>query len=186
VPRWFALFIGVYLANTILPLHITHGQTRREFSIQAVVFIVLFAAALAVLITLGFLLEAGLYRLAEWPHDLSENHIFTSVRQIPLIFIEYWLVLALWTAGGAFIAAGFYRSESLGALTIPLAMVPAAIAEIAYGSSWGPLTFVLERVADSSGKSLALALPLGAASIALMLAMTWPIVRDIPIRPKKS
>src|SRR5690606_21013086 len=52
-PRWFALFIGVYLANTILPLHITHGQTRREFSIQATVFIILFAAALATLITIG-------------------------------------------------------------------------------------------------------------------------------------
>lgn len=184
--RWYVLFIGAYVAYDRLPLHITHGQTRRDFSIQTVIFVVLFTAASAVLTAIGFLLEIGLYRLNDWPRDLSNDHLFSSSGQLGLILTEYWLAHLVWTAVGAFLGAAFYRSDEAGFLAIVPALIPIAAADIALGASWGPVGFVLGRFFDPGAPPIAAAISIGVASFVLALAMAWPVVRDIPIRTKSS
>jgi len=185
---WYALYIGIYLARDVLPLHVMYGQTRRECAIQGAVFIVIFAAALAVLITVGLQLERVLYAVAGWPHDLSGDHLFTSAGQIPLIFIQYWLEFLVWLAVGAFVTAAWYRFDANGLLTIALLAIPIGLTGIVLGStSWGAVGLIVDWFGDEpASPPAALALLVYIASFLLTLAMTWPIVRDIPIRAKKS
>jgi hypothetical protein len=186
VTRWFAMAIGVYVGHKLLPRYVTHGQTRRDFAIQAAIFIVVFAAALAVLIVAGYLLEMGLFEVAGWSQTISNDHLFTRAGQLPLIFAEYWLMFLVWTAVGALFGAGFYRSDEAGMLTIPLALIPLALADLAIGIDWGPVGFLVTRVFDPLDPPLAVSLVISLASAALAMAMTWPFVRDIPIRNTSS
>src|SRR5690606_4181048 len=91
VVRWYALFIGVHIGWSVLPLHVTHGQTRREFMGQAAIFVPTFAAALALMVTVTFVAEAGLYRLAGWPQDVQPQQLYDSALELHLIFLQSWL-----------------------------------------------------------------------------------------------
>ena len=71
-------------------------------------------------------------------------------------------------------------------LTIPLALIPLALADLAIGIDWGPVGFVVRRVFDPLDPPPAVSLVISLASAALALAMTWPFVRDIPIRNASS
>lgn len=185
-PPWFAAFIGGYLTNSVLPLHVAHGQTRRDFAIELVILSVLFTAALAILMAIGFLLETLLYRVMDWPRVLSEDHLFTSTTQVPLIFTEFWLTFLTWFGAGAFVAAAWYRSDGEGLIALVPALIPIAITGTALGDSWGPVGFVLGRFFEPASPPLALAIPICIASFLLTLAMTWPVVRDIPLRSKSD
>jgi hypothetical protein len=128
----------------------------------------------------------GLYRIMDWPQEISNDHLFTKATQIPLIFAEYWLTFLIWTAVGAMIGAGFYRSDEIGFLTIPLALIPLALSDVAIGVGWGPVGFVVRHVLDPLNPPLLVSLAIALAGAALAMAMTWPIVRDIPIRTTSS
>lgn len=184
--RWFALFIGVYVGSDYLQLHITHGHTRREFMRQAVVFVAIYAAGISLLVTVTFVLEAGLYVVAGWPREVQEGQLFDSASQLHLIFVQSWLLVGLWTAGGLLMSIAWYRDQGLGALLIPFAVFLAGISGIALSADWGPFGAVYERLfgEDSIGGPLAVLVHLGL--IALVLGLTWLVVRDIPVRSKKA
>jgi hypothetical protein len=168
VPRWFALAFAIYIGYMQLPLWVTHGQTRREFSVQAVTFILAFSATLAALITAGFVLEAGLYAVADWPQALGGGHLYDSPWQLHLIFVESWLVQALWAAVGMFIGTAFYRSKLIGALAVASSVAIAYFASAAFGSDWTPW------------------IPMYVIGTMIILALMWLIVRDVPIRAKAT
>lgn len=180
---WYAIFIGGYLSHDVLALHVTHGQTRREFAQHATIFIVVFAAVIGVLMTLGYLLERLLYRLTDWPHRLENEHLYSSTTQVPAILAEFWLMMLVWTATGAFVGASIYRFHNDGLLAIAPAMVPIGLAGLALGDGWGPVASLVALVGDPSPPPV-VAIGLCLAGFALALAMAWPIVRDIPIRTK--
>ncbi|MGH2534682.1 MAG: hypothetical protein ACRDJW_20680 [Thermomicrobiales bacterium] len=186
-PPWYTAFIGGYVFHDLLPLYVAHGQTRRDFAVQATIFTVIFAAAAAVLMAVGFLLERVLYRVADWPQALSGDQLYSSPTDVPLILVEFWLVFLVWTAAGALIGAGFYRSNETGLFTLLPATVVIAAIGIAVGSDWGPFGALIDRVVDEPGNlPLAASIAIGLGAFALTLATTWPLVRDIPIRTKQS
>lgn len=187
VPRWFAFFIGLHLAMDIAPLYIAHGQTRREFAKRAVIFMAMFAAATGVLITAGFVIERVIYAIAGWPQTISEIHLYTSATDYGRIFLEHGLWMLVWTAGGALIGVGFYRDNALGALTIVIGILAAALTGVAIGSfdGWGP-SQLLGRLLGAEPPPLIVSL-LGAFTVfAGLLALTWRLVRDIPLRNKTA
>jgi hypothetical protein len=186
IARFYAAFIGFYVARYLLPQYVTHGRTRREFSEQATVAMVIFAVIFALLVSAAFALEYGLYRLADWPQEISDDHLYNSGGQLHLIFLEHLLVFLVWTAAGALIGAGFYRSDGAGLTALPLALIPIAATGIALGDSWGPLGFVLDRLLDPGTLPIPAVVAVALASFALALAMTWPIVRDVPIRSQTA
>src|SRR5690606_17355600 len=141
---WYVLFIGIYLGWSELPLNITHGRTRADFMRQVVVFVGIYAAAIAAMVTVTFVAEAGLYRVAGWPQEVAEGQFFDSALQLPLVLLQSWLTVALWTAGGFFIGAAWYRSEAIGGLAIAVAIVFAGIAGISVSGDWGPFGAVYE------------------------------------------
>jgi hypothetical protein len=184
--RFYAAFIGFYVARYLLPPYVTHGQTRREFAERAGVALIVHAAVFALLMTVAFALEYGLYRVADWPQNIDDAHLYGSGGQLHLIFLEHLLVFLVWTAAGALIGAGFYRSDEVGLTTLPLALIPIAATGIALGDSWGPFGFVLDRIADPGTFPIAAVILVAVASFLATLAMTWPIVRDVPIRSQTA
>lgn len=181
--RWFALFIGVYLTGTYLRLAVAHGRTRREFMAQASAFLAVYSALVAALMTLGFLVETAIYRLGGWPQTLARDHLFDSPDQLGRIFVAYWLVLAVWTVVGAMIAAAFHRNGPLGVLGMAVGVLLIMPTELAVGFNSVPVGSALVELARAPAPAIVALCP---ASFAVGLALTWAIVRDMPIRPRST
>jgi hypothetical protein len=179
-PPWFALFIGVYVMNDVLPRYVAQGLTRREFSIQAAIFALSFAAVLAALMTAGFALESVLYQVMDWPHDLTERHLYASADDFPLIFLESWLQFPVWLGVGAL---GF---DAVGLLTIAPALLPLALVDIAIRPHTGPAGTLFDLFAEPASPPLVVSVALCLAAFLLVATMTWPIVRDVPLRNRNG
>ena len=181
VVRWFALGYGLFLINRLLAVYVAHGRTRREFLSSVAVFVVVAGAAVAALLTLGFALEAVLYRAMDWPHRVATERLFDSPSQYPLIFVNYWAMLVIWTTIGLLLAAGFYRSGGWELVVLPLALIVVVVTGFAIGFNGLPFVGATVAVADVP---LAATLGLCLAGLLPGAALTWLLVRDIPIRPK--
>jgi hypothetical protein len=181
VVRWFALGYGAYLIYRLLPVYVANGRTRREFLSSVPLFLVVSAAALAALLTLGFALEAVLYRAMDWPHQVSQENLFTSPDDYPLIFLSYLAMLLVWTTIGLFLGAGFYRSGGWELVVLALGLVLVVVTGWAVGFSGLPFVGITTEVADLP---LAGTIGLCLAGLLAGAAMTWALVRDIPIRNK--
>ncbi|MBG0832420.1 hypothetical protein HS041_32460 [Planomonospora sp. ID67723] len=185
LPRWFALFVGVALIRDFLPLYIAHGQTRRQFGAQAAVTVALYAPFLSALLVLGYLLEALLYHLAGWPQELSSAHLFGSPTQVPLVFAEYLVEFLAWIVAGAFMAAAFYRWRGGGLLSLPIGVGLIFLGEAAVGAEFR-LPFVRLGLDAGSAPGVPVTLAAGLGCFLLGLAMTWSIIRDVPLRNRPS
>lgn len=183
VARWYSLFAGVTLVREFLPLYIAHGQTRRRFGAHATVTVALFAPFLSVLLVAGYLLEKVVYGLAGRPQALERAHLFTEPGQVPLVFVEYLVEFVAWIAAGTFIGAGFYRWGGGGLLTIPVGVGLVVLAHGAVGAGLR-LPFVGGGLDLDLPESPALALGVGLGVFLLGLAVTWAVIRDVPLRNK--
>ncbi|GAA3014758.1 hypothetical protein [Streptosporangium longisporum] len=185
IPRWLALFIGVSLIREFLPLYIAHGQTRREFGAQAAVTVVLYAPAFSALITLGYLLESLLYGLLGRPQTLTSVHLFSSPTQVPLIFTEYLVQGLTWMVAGVLMAAAFYRWQAAGMLSLPFGIALVVLGESAIGGNLR-LPFFTSALDFDLAPSVPMALGVGLGCLLVGLALTWPIIRDVPLRNRVS
>lgn len=184
--QWFAFFIGVYVGWQRMPLHITHGRTRREFMAQLLTFLPLYAAALSAMVVVTFLGEAALYGLTGWDQEIADFRLFDSPFQVHLIFLESWLLLALWASGGALVGSAWYRSSGLGGLAAGLAIVLAGASGIATSGDWGPFGFVYERISGMDTVEPVHMVLIHLGCIALAVGLTWLVVRDVPIRSREA
>ncbi len=182
IPRWYAGAVGVYLTAVYLPLYVAHGHTRRDVARQSSVFVVVLAG----LVALGYAIERVIYQAVGWNQALSADHLFTSSLDHWLIIAEFVGVLAVWVVGGAMLGAGFYRNPAIGLALVPVALVMAAAVEAAHGPGmFDGISALLGLV----GITVAQTTPAGAAAtsailIAGSLAVTWLLVRDMPLRPR--
>ena len=183
--RWFVGAIGVYLTAVYLPLYIAYGRTRREVASELALFATVYAVLVGVLVTVGFAIESLVYRIAGWSQTLENVHLFEAPDQYHLILLEHVLVLMVWVAAGAMLGAAFYRRGGLGMVLIPVGLAAVILTEVGTGPGFfGPLPPPLLEIV---GLQLGAFSPLPAAATSLvscvvLLAVTWRIVRDIPIR----
>lgn len=182
--RWFGA-IGVYTTAIYLPLCVAYGRTRREVAVDSAIFAGVYAALVGVLITVGFALEALIYRRAGWSQLLSNVHLFDAPDQYHLVLFEHVVVLSVWVAAGAMLGAAFYRSDGLGMVSIPVGLAAVILTEVGTGPGYlGPPP---PPLLELGGLELGTFSPLAAAATALLCcgvlaAITWLIVRDLPIR----
>jgi hypothetical protein len=182
--RWFLFALGYHVVHDVLPTAVAHGRTRREFAAQAALVTLVVSAAAALLVAVGFGLEFLLYRAAGWTQALGEQAAFGSATEFPAIAGAHWAVFAVWMAVGALAAAGFDRLGGGGLLLVPVGLalvVPAGLA--VNGSSSLPF---LPSFGGWESVPAAVALLLCAASWAVGLALTWSLVRDIPVRARTA
>jgi hypothetical protein len=177
--RWFAFGYGLYFINRMLPVYVAHGRTRREFAGSMALFVLVAAAVVAALLTVGFALEAALYRFIEWPHRIEPERLFDAPDQYPLVFLSYWAMLVIWMTIGLLLAAGFYRSGGTELVVIVLAL--AMVVVTGYGIGFSGLPFI-GTVVDVADVPLAGSLAICLAGLLPGAALTWVLVRDLPIR----
>ncbi|HWO61558.1 MAG TPA: hypothetical protein VNO31_16140 [Umezawaea sp.] len=177
--RWLVFGLGLHLARKLLQVAVVHGRTRREFVAQACAFTVVLTAVAAACTALGYVLESLVYRAAGWPQSLEQPH-FDSGTDVPAIFVAYWAVFAVWTAAGMLVVSGFDRLQAGGVVTLLIGFALITPAVITVGRS-GSLPF-LRGFDLTATATLPLALGLCAASWAVGLALTWGLVRDVPIK----
>ncbi len=178
VVRWFALGYGVYLVYRLLPVLVAHGRTRREFLHSVALFVVAAGAVVAALLAAGFAIEALLYRILDLPQRVAPERLFDAPTQWPRIFLTYWAMLVVWTTIGLLLAAGFYRSGGNELVAVALALVMVVVT--GYGIGFNGLPFV-GAVVDVAGLPLAGSLALSLAGLLPGAAVTWALVRDLPI-----
>jgi hypothetical protein len=179
VVRWFALGYGVYFVYRMLPVYVAHGRTRREFLRAMAVFVPAAAAVVAALLTLGLALEGVLYRVMGWTHRVGPERLFDAPDQLPLVLGSYWAMLVIWTTIGLLLGAGFYRSGGSELVVILLAL--AMVVVTGYGIGVSGLPFV-GAVVDVADLPLAGTAALCLAGLVPGAAVTWALVRDLPIR----
>ncbi|GGI08224.1 hypothetical protein [Egicoccus halophilus] len=190
IARWFVGAIGVYLTAVYLPLYVAHGRTRRETAVQLAGFGVVYVVLAGVLITAGYALETLVYALAGWEQGVEPTTFVTAATDHPRLLGQYLVLFAVWHAAGGLLGAAFYRGGGHGAL----ALVPAVGAVI--GIEWAAGTRdtglnALPFFQDLAGGSApAVGSPVVAAAglvaAAVLVALTWLVVRDLPIRTPKS
>jgi len=160
---------------------VAHGRTRREFLRSIALFVVAAGAVVAALLAAGFAIEGLLYRVMDLPQRVAPERLFDAPTQYPRIFLSYWAMLVVWTTIGLLLGAGFYRSggNELVVLVLALAMVVVS----GYGIGFNGLPFV-GAVVDLADLPLAGSLALCLAGLAPGAAVTWALVRDLPIRTR--
>lgn len=186
IPQWFVAFMAGYVAYSFLPAQIAHGQTRREFAQEALVYLVVFSAGLAALATIGFGIEAAVFAVMDWPHGIDDGHLFTSSGQVHLIVAEYLIRFLVWSAAGFTVGAGFYRSEEAGGGALAVAWIPVAITEFAIGTLYGSPLVLFRFVWDPPALHPVLIVAIGLLSFAALVWGGWKIIRDIPIKTKSE
>jgi hypothetical protein len=181
VPRWFALGLAVDAITTYLRLHLAHGRTRRDFLRQLMPYLVVLPVVMAVLVALGYLAERGTYSLAGWSQNIPDHVLFGATSDFFGLASAFSLQLLLWTVAGALLAAAFTRSTGLGLVSIPVAFGMVALSELLVGVKSVPF---FRDVSASWRLDLGLSLSLTLGAAVLGAALTWGIVRDIPLRPR--
>jgi hypothetical protein len=180
--QWFVLFVGIHLGSVVLPLNISHGKTRRDFAIESTLLTVAYTAIVGLLLTLGWIVERVLYSVLDVSQRLESNHIFGSPTDYPAIFLENWLILLLWMAGGTFIAAAWYRYDAAGLLSIIPALVVASVCDLVIGTSWGPAGNLINRTFDVKNPPVLITVLVVLAGITALMLMAWRVIRDVPMR----
>ncbi len=178
-PRWLMFGLGVDAVTTYLRLQLAHGGTRRSYLGQTTAYSVVLTGGAAALITVGYLLERGLYALLGRPQRLSGDSLFDTAGQYHVIFGTYWLTFLMWTVAGTLIGLGFFRWNTAGLLTIPLGVVLVVPALVAASNNGLP---ILGRQLAGIEMSDGLLLTAFAVLFPLGVALIWAIVRNVPMK----
>lgn len=179
--RWLFFGLGVDAITTYLRLNIAHGRTRGDFLRQVWPYLVTLAASLALLVTLGYQVERGVYALADWPQELTNPTMFGTTGNIAGIFGAFTFMFVLWALVGVLVAAAFNRNVLLGLLTVPLAFAIVSPGEFVAGTDGVPF---LENVTEALNLPFAASIGFGLVGMVVGGIAVWGIVRDMPLRPR--
>ena len=174
---------GVYLVYRLLPVLVAHGRTRREFLQSVALFVVAAGAVVAALLTAGWPSRASCTGSWTWPQRVAPERLFDAPTRYPRIFLTYWAMLVVWTTIGLLLAAGFYRSGGNEPVVLALALVMVVVT--GFGIGFNGLPFV-GAVVDVADLPLAGSLALCLAALLPGAAVTWALVRDLPIRNRTA
>jgi hypothetical protein len=187
--RWFVLGTMWHLGWVMFELYLTHGRTRRAFYFEALMTLIAFSLCAAVLYAITFPIEAVYYGLFGWQQGLGDAN-FASALDMPAIAIEAAAIFLLWGTGGFFVTTAWYRNGLLGAAATAFGLLLVAISSIALGERDGPARLVLDRLpvlAQPDGTpNLPIAMLIHIAGTALLAALSWIWIRDMPVHAKSE
>src|SRR5690606_21155534 len=119
-------------------------------------------------------------------YTVNEGHLFEGATEVHLVALEHALTFGMWAAGGAMIAAAFYRyGGGGGTLAIAGAILVGVLPEVALATGWGP-QYLPRHILGDPGAQPLLAVALFVGVTVAVLAIFWRIARDIPIRPRNA
>jgi len=137
------------------------------------------------LVVLTFSIEGAFYGLMGWPQNApgsgaSVNGLLSG----PVAFLQNWLIMMVWGAAGAAIAAGWYRNGWLGMLLTIVGVCAAMLSALLLDEREGPASVLSDWLIVEPSAPLMLAGHL--ALLAAFSAVFWRVARDMPVHTKSE
>jgi len=130
--------LGIIVPTLIMPWYITHGITRKHFNGAVAGAIGGVAVFLGVVLIAGFAVEEMVFNATGTAEALENFNVFDSFSRVALVYSSFALVWAGWFTSGWLVGAGYYRfGGGGGTLFLPVALLPAGLAEFLVGVDWG-------------------------------------------------
>jgi hypothetical protein len=172
-PRWFLFVIGIMLATMNLPVVIAHGITRRNYFAGVMIFTAVSAAAFTAAVILGFVAEQAGFEVAGVPYFLPEHYPLNSFGAAASYAGEAFLAMWGFMLSGWAIGLLFYRLRWWVAILLIL------VAGIPLGA------FSLPPGVEV-GRELATRMALGIGASAIVVLLSFLLIRSVPVKPKKA
>ncbi|NMR20477.1 hypothetical protein [Cellulomonas fimi] len=175
---WFPFSLAIVIAAMLLPVHVAHGITRRDFSVGSLAAGVLAGAGHAFVLTVLLELERLLYEAKGWPHvagldqdlDLAAGFLPTLGMLVPT-FVGGQI-------SGLLVGIAYYRFGGLRG-TVALLLTLAPIYLVASAFAVGLWDSGLDLAPAASAALVVVGLVGGATAYHL-------IARRVPIRAVRS
>lgn len=181
VMRWIVAGLGYDAIVTYLRLSVANGRTRKDFLRQLFPHLAVLAVVSALMATVGYQVERGVFALAGWPHELTSPTMFGTTGNIPGIIGAFAFMFALWAVVGAMFAAASNRHVLLGLLAIVLGFGIISPGEFVAGTNGVPF---LQDVTEALSLPEAASIGFGLLGLVVGGVVIWGIVRDMPVRPR--
>jgi hypothetical protein len=172
-PRWFLFVIGIMLATVNLPVVIAHGITRKNYFAGVMFFSAVSAAAFTVAVMLGFAVERIGFEVAGVPYFLPEHHPLNTFGLAVRYALEAFLAMLGFMLSGWAMGLLFYRLRWWVAIALIL------VAGIPLGA------FSLPPGVDV-GRELSSRLALGIGASAVVVLLSFLLIRSVPVKAKKA
>lgn len=182
IAPWLMGFLGGYVMYVTVPLFISHGRTRRASFGDWALCASVSAVVAALLVTIGYLLEWGLYEIGGWPLTLTAEHLFAGHGDIGPISLEYLLTFLVWSSAGGFVGVSLYRMPKRGWLALIPGSLLVGIAGEVIRSPIGPFGAVADSWSALEGPSVPMSIAVAALCTSISVTSAWLVMRDMPLR----
>src|SRR5690606_16805862 len=106
---------------------------------------------------------------------------YSSPLDLPMVLLQWVLIMTLWVAGGVFMGGAWYRHPLYGGLAIVIGILVVGISGVVIGSGDGPLEWAYRQMFTGDRPGAMVAIIAHLALIAILLGLTWAAFKDAPI-----
>ncbi|BCB79467.1 hypothetical protein GCM10022251_72070 [Phytohabitans flavus] len=180
-PKYFLLAVGVMLTTVFLPAYVGNGVTRRHFVLGGSLYLLVIAAVYAVIMTLGYVVEHGIYTSADLMGGLQEPYPVLNVTDGLVALVAELCIGIVYLCCGWLMGTCFYRCGNwLGIGLIPLTVAPAIVTEIGFDALW--FGHLINNGLGIERPPLAVGVLMAAACIAVAWSVNFALVRAVAIK----
>lgn len=179
---WYMAGMSGWIVYIQLPYFVANGRTRKT-GFRAWVNTGIGMVPLgAVLMAFGYLLERGIYNLADFSTEAEVDKFFSGGGDLVVVLFQYVLTFASWFALGGFAGASLYRSTDWGWLGIPIAIGIASVSGVWNHTGGGFFAITRRIVPGINYDSFWLDLGLAGVAVAIGVWIAWILIHDMPLR----
>lgn len=183
--KYFPMAVAIMMTPAFLPVFVAQGVTRRYVAYGGAGFIGIWAGTFAVVMAIGYAIEALILRAAGIDQVFEQPHLFTRWSDSYLIVVEYLLMIGAHLMVGWLIGTTYYRLRWFRAtLLLPLTVLPALAVEYILGTGWAGVA--LNELTSYSRPTLAVVIPAALLVIILAWTINFTMIRNVPIRLKNG
>ncbi|MBD8079737.1 hypothetical protein [Cellulosimicrobium arenosum] len=180
--RFFLFVLGIVVPLSMVALHVAAGGTRRSFThglwLSGVVVGVSYGLAVA---AVGWF-QWWLFTRNGWSATSAQHQLYADGSEVGLVLLVQSLLCATYFLAGVVIALGYYRAGFWGGTAlVPVAVVPAALAEISLQSGW--FGRALADWVGLAGAPVWAATLGGLAAFTLAALLVRAVLRNLALRP---
>jgi hypothetical protein len=184
--KYFPLSMAIMITPVLLSVYVAQGVTRRQFAVGAVLFITAWSLLLALIMLVGYAVEAAAFGATGRPYVFDTPHLFDTWTDVHLVLGEHVTLIAVhmmtgWLIGTTYYVLGWFRAT----LLLPVTLLPVAAVEVLMPNGWIGRSLFAEFPAYTP-PPVAAAIPLALLVIGITWAVNFILVRELPIKVKNA
>lgn len=179
---WYIAGISGWIVYIQLPYYVANGRTRKTGFREWINTGIGIVPLAAVLMSIGFILERGIYNLASFSTEAEVDQFFSGGSDFLVVFFQYVLTFAAWFALGGFVGASLYRSSDWGWISIPIAIGIASVSGVWNHTGGGFFAITRRIVPGIDYESAWLDLGLTGVAVGAAVWLAWILIHDMPLR----